>query len=120
MIYLASPFTATPEELEVDPDLQRKRYEAALHVTGELLVKGRPVFSPIVHCYCVAISHGLPSDYAFWARYDRHMLGRSDELYVLMIDGWDRSRGVSDEIEWAIGLGKPVRYVDDRGEVVQA
>ena len=44
--------------------------------------------------------------------FDREHLERSDEAVVLVLDGWQESRGVQAEIRIARELGKPVRYLD--------
>ena len=57
------------------------------------------------------VAYGLPTDWAFWQRVDVEHLRRCDEVVVLMLDGWDRSAGVREEVRLARELGKPVRYV---------
>jgi len=39
------------------------------------------------------------------------MLAACDEVVVLMLDGWDESAGVREEVRLARGFGKPVRYL---------
>jgi hypothetical protein len=72
---------------------------------------GHAVFSPIAHSHPL-VEHGLPTDWSFWERHDREHLARCDEVVVLMLDGWQESIGVREEIRIARELGKPVRYVD--------
>jgi hypothetical protein len=54
---------------------------------------------------------GLPTDWAFWQRFDEEHLKRSDELLVLQIEGWRESEGVQAEIALAAALGVPIDYV---------
>jgi len=78
---------------------------------------GHVVFSPIAHSHPIA-RFGLPTDWAYWERQDREHLARCDEVVVLLLDGWQESRGVQAEIRLAETLGKPVRYlIPDGGDV---
>jgi hypothetical protein len=54
----------------------------------------------------------LASAWSFWQQIDREHLRRCDEVVVLMLDGWDRSVGVREEVCIARELGKPVRFLD--------
>jgi len=109
MIYIASPYThADPHEIEY-------RYEKTLEATAMLFEQGHHAFSPIVHCHPVAKVHGFRGDYAFWSAYNLHMLSFADELWVLQLDGWNKSIGVQEEIIHALKLGKPVIYFDIEG-----
>jgi nucleoside 2-deoxyribosyltransferase len=104
MIYLASPYS------HPDPAVREQRFRDVCRTAAALLQAGQAVFSPIAHSHPL-VEHGLPTDWAFWQRYDRELLARCDEVVVLMLDGWQESVGVQDEIRFAHELGKPVRYV---------
>src|SRR5262249_38111952 len=105
MIYLASPYSHT------DADVRQQRFHAACLTTVALMRAGHTVFCPVVYGHPLA-SHGLPTDWAFWERYNREHLARCDQLVVLMLDGWKESIGVREEVRIAAELGKPVRYVN--------
>lgn len=108
MIYLASPYS------DPNPAVVAERYRLTEAATAELLRRRVWVYSPIVHCHHMATVHGLPTDAAFWRDYNEHMLGRSDELHVLCIDGWHRSLGVRHELEWWFGnmSQTQLRFID--------
>jgi len=72
---------------------------------------GLHIFSPIAHSAPIA-RYGLPTTWDYWERVDRRHLEICDELLVLMLPGWQESRGVQAEIRIAAELGKPVRYLD--------
>lgn len=91
MIYLASPYSGTPEVMQ-------QRYEATRAVTADTLKDGEFVYSPIVHCHDLALHHDIPKDFAFWSKYNFHMLDLADQLWVLMLPGWKESRGVTAEV----------------------
>lgn len=102
--YLASPYS------HPSPSVQLSRYRKACQVAANLMRKGIYVYSPIVYGYPLT-RYGVPGDWDFWAEYDEAMLRRCDELIVLMLDGWDESKGVQREIEIARKIGIPVKYI---------
>lgn len=104
MIYLASPHNHD------DPAIRDWRYEMAMECTARLLNEGKFVYSPIVHCHAMAIKHELPHGFDFWKAFDLHMIDLAEAVYVLQIDGWFESRGVTAEIEYAQGKGIPIVY----------
>lgn len=104
MIYLASPYS------HPDAAVRQRRFQAACRAAAELIRRGHVVFSPIAHSHAIA-QHGLPVDWGFWEEQDRRLLAACDELWVLMLDGWEDSRGVQAEVAIARKLGKPVGYL---------
>lgn len=95
MIYLASPYSAD------DPFEMEARYLAAAKALAWLLKERYWTFSPIVHCHELKKIVQLPGDHEFWLDYDCYILSRCSALYVLGIDGWERSKGVTMEREFA-------------------
>ncbi len=81
-----------------------------LHELIPCLRSGEAVFSPIVPGHPL-VHYGLPADWSFWSRIDGDHLLRCDEVVVLMLAGWDHSKGIREEVRLATALGKPVRYV---------
>jgi nucleoside 2-deoxyribosyltransferase len=104
LIYLASPYS------HPDPAVREERFRQACIATVKLMQLGLAVFSPISHSHPLT-EHGLPGDWSFWQRCDRAFLERCDEVVVLMLDGWEASLGVAEEIRLAEEWGKPVRFV---------
>jgi len=105
MIYLAAPYSAT------DPAVEQQRYDAVCRAAAALMRRGMEIFSPISHSHGIA-RYGLPTDWAFWQRYDRAFLAWCDELWVLKLSGWESSVGVRAEMAIAKEMGKPVRLID--------
>lgn len=106
MIYLASPYS------HPDPAVVKTRVECAEICTVNLLRQGYIVFSPIVHCHGIATAYELPTDHAFWMRYDYSMLRIAEAMFILMIDGWIESKGIEAEIAFARTAHIPVSLVD--------
>jgi len=101
-IYLASPYTH-PEKL-----IRRQRFNAACRAAARLMEAGNIVFSPIAHSHPISLHLDNSLDLGFWMAQDRAFVDWCDELHVLMIPGWDTSKGVAMEIAWACEAGKPV------------
>lgn len=104
MIYLASPYSH-PDEL-----VRHDRFAQALQATATMLRDGLIVYSPIVHCHPLARVYDLPTDFAFWQNYNFGILKHAEGLWVLMIDGFESSLGVQNEIIYAKELCIPYHY----------
>lgn len=104
LIYLASPYTHD------DPAVRQARFEAAVDASAALMKEGHAVYSPIGNCHPIQERHSLPTEWAYWQEFDTLIISRCDELYILMLDGWKQSVGVTAEIKIAEELGKPVYY----------
>jgi len=105
MYYLASPYS------HPDPHIRQQRFDVVCQVAADLMRAEHLVFSPIAHGHPLT-RFGLPLDWEFWERNDRHHLERCSELIVLMLPGWTSSRGVLAEIAIARELQKPIRYLE--------
>ena len=103
MIYLASPYT------HPDPRVMESRDEQTCIAVGSLIKQGLHAYSPIAHSRSVALLSDLPHDFGFWNAYDTDMISRCDEVWVLMLDGWEDSEGVKAEIKIALDLNKKIR-----------
>lgn len=110
MIYLATPYS------HPDPKVMEARFDRACRVAGYLMLKGRIVFSPIIHCHPIATRCKLPRDAKYWHRYKQTMLDRASRLVVVMMDGWKESVGVTQEIKMAQQIGLTVCYISDPGK----
>src|SRR5258708_6960476 len=102
--YLGSPYTGSPEIMEV-------RYEAVLQATKWLLEKRIWVYSPIIHCHELAKRFNLPRDAAFWRDYNRAMLSSASTFLILSLPGWADSVGLQAEIDIATDLKMPVMFM---------
>lgn len=105
MYYLASPYS------DPDPFIREERYLRAARVLANLLEQKKWTFSPIVHCHELKKIVDLPYEHEFWLEYDCHILKRCSKLLVLRIDGWEKSRGVRMEMDFATANGIPIEYI---------
>lgn len=104
MIYLASPYSHS------DPAVMQQRYEAMVQVVNHFYRQNIRVYSPIVHNHPVAVLGGLPRTWEFWEGIDLDMLARCDEFCVIQLPGWETSKGVAAELEFAKRYQIPVHF----------
>ena len=109
VIYLASPYSHPDEQVRVD------RYEAVSAMAASIIVKTKGQimpFAPITHSHPLfVLKPETGSDFTAWQGFDEWMIRACDELWVLTLKGWDKSVGVTAEIEYAKSMGKHVEYV---------
>jgi len=108
MIYLASPYSHPSAEVVFD---RLAKTEQAL---GALLLNREHVYSPIIHFHNVATNYQLPTDAEYWRELNESMIRRMNSVYVLQIEGWIESRGVTMEIEFANSIDLPLFYIHPR------
>ena len=105
-IYVASPYSHADKEVMI------KRYEQVRAYVADCLNKGDIVYSPINDNHPIAFHHDLPTDWQFWKKVDTAFIRGASALRVLKLDGWDKSVGVTAEVEYAKELGLEVEYVE--------
>lgn len=103
--YLASPYS------HASPEVRQQRFEAACAAAAELMLRGKKVFAPIAYTHPLE-SHTGPQSHDWWMGQDYPFLIVANELIVLMMDGWEDSKGVAEEIRVCTLLGKPVSYME--------
>lgn len=105
-VYLATPYTHKSKRV------MASRYNLVNHAAA--LLMNDPyrfaIFSPITHCHEIAKDHELPTTWEFWRDYDLLFIDWSEEMWVFMQSGWENSKGVSAEIEYAREIKKPIIY----------
>jgi len=106
VIYLASPYS-----YKADKELMHTRYLQALAKAAELTKEGLAVFSPIVSSHQLSLFHDMPTTWDFWSNIDYKFLDASSELFILMLESWDKSVGVAAEIKYAEQIGIPVTFI---------
>lgn len=112
MIYLASPYSAYLPSGDFDRELMQQRCDAVELALVRLVHKKRYAVSPIVLFHTTALRYDLPPAAAFWRNYNRELLLRCHELYILDLPGWQESRGIAYELGIAHASGKSVSLLD--------
>lgn len=105
LVYLACPYSHADREVRV------KRFEASNEATSVLMKDGYYVFAPISMSHPIAEQCSVPGDWNFWAKFDTAFISCCHKLFVLTIDGWEKSTGVTAEIKIAKDFGIPVIYL---------
>lgn len=105
--YLASPYT------NKDQNIVNDRVKKINKAASELMSQGHIVFSPISHSHHMALENDMPTTFEFWQEQNHAFIDWCDSVFVLMLPVWTESKGVADEIEYAIKTGKPVYYISE-------
>jgi hypothetical protein len=101
-IYLAIPYTGQ----------EKKSFKIANRIAGQLMNDGNIVFSPISHTHPIAIECGLPKEWEYWKDFDEIFIDWCDEIYIVTLDNWQKSKGVMAEIDIANKKRKPIKYIN--------
>ena len=108
LVYIASPYSH---------DDDRVRYENYLKVTkiaSKVVSSGSVAISPITYGHIIAEHSEMPTDWNFWSDFCLTLLSRCDTILVCNnMVGWDKSRGVKEEIEFAKNNGIKVEYLNN-------
>lgn len=110
-IYLASPYSAsTPEERE-------QRFRRVCVKAAELMEYGHQVFCPIAHSHPIEV-HGMEDIHSgeFWLKQDFAILRHVDAMYIYMMEGWDKSKGIKEEIKFAEAHRIPITLLHTSGK----
>jgi hypothetical protein len=107
LVYLASPYS------HPDPLVKAERFRQACTVAGKMMKEGQCVFSPIAHSHPIEqyFEDGSVEGHDFWLKQDFAVLSHCAKLVVLAIDGWERSKGVAAEIEFAQQNQIPLEFL---------
>jgi len=101
VIYLAGPYYYSPEAA----------FEQHMRYAAVLFGSNLHVFSPILHCHALAHTYSLPKDYTFWKEYNKNMVIRCDEVWVISELDWRKSQGTLYEIDVAYEYDMPVKLI---------
>lgn len=106
LYYLASPYS------HPDPYIKHLRYEQINKIAVLLIERGLLLIEPIASCHDKSLKYKLPTGYEYWKTRDRALIKKSDGVIVAMMDGWKESIGVTDEVEYATSLDKPILFLN--------
>ena len=104
--YLATPYSKYHGGLEA-------AFVRTCEVCAELLRAGINAYAPIAHTHPIA-THGKidPLDHGIWLPFDAPMMEGAKGLIVAMIEGWQDSFGIGEEIKYFRAAEKPVYFLD--------
>lgn len=105
LVYLALPYTSS------DPGVAAGRMEGFWKAASELIDGGVHIVSGMSMEPTKAYS-ARQNDWDNWQAYCESLIDAANEVWVLMLPGWEESAGVAGEVAHARAQGKRVRYVD--------
>ncbi len=122
LVYVACPYSY-PDKTIPKKSMDRillHRFKVANKVSAELMRKHNlTVFSPISMSHPIAIEHDLPGNWEYWASFDEEFLSCCKKMYVICIDGWKESVGVTAEIAICKKFGVPIEYIEKTSELLE-
>lgn len=101
-IYLAVPYSG----------MEEKSFIAVNRAAALLMGDGHVICSPISQNHPIAVQEGLPTNWEFWEKYDKNFIEWCDALYVLKLENWDTSVGVTAELKMAKELNKEIVFLE--------
>jgi hypothetical protein len=105
LIYIASPYTHPDERV------RHENYLIVTKIAGDLVSRGAVAISPITYGHVIAEHTKMPTDWNFWMDFCLVLLAKCDKLLVCnTIHGWENSKGVAAEIEFAKQNGIKIEY----------
>ena len=110
-IYLACPYTAYKADGSLDEDLMEERYQNVLNCFASLIKAGLVVFCPIAmtHTADQMNNRMYPN---FWYEFDKAFIQNMSQLFILKLQGWEKSIGLQEEIKTAIERRVPITYLE--------
>jgi hypothetical protein len=111
LIYLAAPYSDPDDKVIED------RMAKICKVDSLLMQRGNLVFSPLLKHF-VRPYGNLPGDWEYWQDFCKATLPKCQIVYVLSIDGWQKSTGVQAEIKLAELLKIPTFLIDEQGHII--
>lgn len=106
MIYISSPYT------NKDASKTESNFIEVSNYAGLLCSQGKIAISPITYGHTLLKFVQMPSDWEFWKNFCISFLEKCTEMHVLMLDGWQESIGVREEIEYANYYNIPIKYIN--------
>ena len=106
LVYLAAPYS------DPDPAVRNRRFLEATRATAKLITKQECVYSPITYTHAICQVVSLDPLDEGWYALDERFLRRCSKLIVLQLPGWEKSNGVTAEIEIAREMGIPVEFLE--------
>ena len=112
-IYLASPYTSYDFDYGKALQIKEERFQKVCKKAADLMKEGYIVFCPIAHSHPIdPCGDRLPQTTSFWMEQDLPILSYVDELWVYKLPGWEESKGVREEIRFAMNNKKPVKWIE--------
>jgi hypothetical protein len=81
-------------------------------IYSNLFIRGVLAYNPLEATHIAAMSFSWPTEHEPYIRLNHAFIDTAVGVLVVMSDGWEKSRGVAEEIAYANECGVPVWYLD--------
>jgi len=109
-VYLACPYSHPDESVKIC------RFNRVNKIAGQLMKMGYFVYSPISHSHPIDAACGNQMTHEEHMRQDAAHFIHCELMMVATLDGWDKSKGVKEELGWAKTYDMPVILVHVDGD----
>lgn len=106
IVYIACPYSHNDQSVVEYRVKQFALFAASIENSGKEHAVSA-MFNHLINLY-----GSLPTNWEYWKSYSLSLLDKSEKVYVLKLDGWDKSIGVAGELEYATTTGKSIVYID--------
>jgi hypothetical protein len=121
VVYLASPYTALFADGSHDRITEEIRYKEILKIAAYLTKQGLVLIPPIVTSHNFKVYEpNLGTTWDFWKKIDTALMNVSHVMVVAKMDGWDKSVGVTAEIQHFTDSMKTVLYFNPKTQKLGA
>ena len=112
-VYLANAYSSKLVDKDQARLEQEQRALLEAYIGGAIKKKyGCTVILPIAISAAMARLCHFGTGFDSWANDDYTFISKSDEVWVLLAKGWDKSQGVIAEIKFAKEMGITVKYLN--------
>lgn len=111
IVYLASPYT------HPDPKVREENFRKVSVLAADMNSKGIVALSPITYGHTLLEFKEMPHDWAFWENFCISFLQHCDEIAVYKMPGWEKSKGVAEELKYAEENGINITYIEYEEEI---
>jgi hypothetical protein len=106
VIYIASPYS------HFDEEMRENNYRKVSEIASKMIAMGNVAISPIAYGHPLLQFTEMPGDWEFWKNFCLSILAKCDEMIVCKMKGWEESRGIAEEIQFAKENNIPVEYLE--------
>lgn len=106
LIYIGSPYS------HPDPEVVEENYKKVSRLAARLCSEGHVAFSPITYGHTLLGFQDMPGDWEFWKAFCLAFLEHADELLVYKMEGWENSKGLAAEIEYAKEKNITINWIE--------
>lgn len=106
LVYVGSPYSHESKAV------MEENFKRVTAFTAKLCAEGVLAFSPITYGHTLVEFRDMPRDWNFWKTFCLSFMDNAERMIVYKMPGWENSRGLEAEIEYAKQNNIPIEYVD--------